>query len=210
MEKEIRKVFYEKTAKEVAERLQQRDEDLMIPHKCEAAYICPNAGVDLDAIAPFTEEFGEIVDKMEEDLMNEKRVLEGTLDPIYDPSTENELSDSTLTEEQWKKPSPFGCLTIDLTHTSIPESSSLFDTADLFTRRCQRVQLSAPSSPLSLESCSGKSEDCGCETETMNECSECTVPMISDPMPGTQSEAKWSPPLKSTESLEQNLPDATL
>ena len=210
LEEERRTAFHEKAAKEAADRLAERDMDLAIPHKCDAAYICPNAGVALEDIEPFTAELTGIVDKMEVELVNEKRILEGTIDPEYDANTENGFSDDKTTEEQWRPRLLFGSWTTDPIHISIPGSSSLSDTVNLLNLDSRMVRFVGRSSPASDDSCSEKLDDCGTETDAMNAFSECTVPMISEQTDGTQSEAKWSPHQRSTESLEVTLPDVKL
>jgi len=162
-------------------------DDLTIPHDCQAAYICPNAGTDLDAIEPFTTELTGIVDKMKEELANEVRILEGTEVPEY---KQNELSEEKISEEEWRTFLHNGSLRTVRTLTSIP---------DLSTSSCS-VRHNSPvldilgsascSCPLQTPSCPLIWADCGCATDAMNESSECTVPMISEPTPGTPSEAK--------------------
>ena len=185
-----RAAFRERVEKEASERLIERDRDLMIQHDCRAAYICPNAGTDLDAIAPFTEELGEIVDKMREELANEKRILEGTLDPEYTPILENGFSNDTHTEQQWKPDSRSGFSIIDPTHDSMFGSNILPGSARLLNLDSRIEQYVSRSMPSPENLCSEKSDDCGKETDAMNESSECTVPMTSERMDGTPSEAK--------------------
>lgn len=179
---ERRKVRIENYTKE-------RD-DLLTPSKLTAAYICSNAGTDLDAIEPFTAELTEIVDKMKEELANEVRILEGTEVPEYKQLPQNELSDAESKECQWTNDLQNGFSTTVLTPTLIPGLSSsscsvrhnspVLDT--LGSARC--------SCPLQTPSWQGISGDCGCVTDATNECSECTVPMISELTPGTPSEVK--------------------
>ena len=169
-------------SKQVQERIQQREEDLTTPHTCDAVYIYYPAGASLDEIEPFTTELTEVVDKMKEELLNEKRVLEGTDVPEY---KENELSQPKDIEEQWKTLSQPGFSTTDLTHISIIELNNSSSFADIFTRSCPIVRSDDELSQLSTNSCSGKLEDFGGEIDVTNEFSECTVPMINEQMDGT-------------------------
>ena len=170
------------------ERIKARQqEDLTVLHKCDAAYIYHPVGASLDEIEPFTTELTQVVDTMKEELANEKRILEGTDVPEY---KENELTIVKITEEQWKNALQSGSLTTDPIHTLTPVSDSLFDSAE-------HLNPDSPSAilPESLERlfrglCSERSDDCGTETDAMNECSECTVPTTNEPMDGMPSEAK--------------------
>lgn len=189
---------------EIVDRLQSREEDLMTPHKCDAAYIYHPAGAALDEIESFTNELTEVVDKMKEELLNEQRLLEGTDVPEYN---ENELSQAKLTEEQWKSALPNGSLTTDLIPTSTQDSNSLSGFAELFNRNCPIPQLRTQSMNSPTSSCLGKLDDCGIEIDATNESSECTVPMISELTHGTPNEEKWSLPQKSMECSDPTLPD---
>jgi hypothetical protein len=197
--------FMQEVAKEAEARLKERETlDLQVPHKCDAAYIYHPVGAELDQIEPFTTELTEVVDTMKEQLLNEKRLLEGTDVPQYN---ENELSNFNPLEQQWKSDSPNGCSTTDPTLTSTQDSNILSGFAELFNRNCPMPPLRRQSTNSLTSSCSEMSVDCGTEIDAMNECSECTVPMTSELMLGTPNEEKWSPPPKSTESLDQTLPD---
>ena len=159
----------------------------MTPHTCTAAYIYHPAGAALDEIESFTNELTEVVDKMKEELLNEKRVLEGTDVPEYD---ENGLSQSKVTEEQWKTVSLNGCSITDLTPISIIESNNSACFAELFNRNCPIAQFDELSTLSSTNSCSGMLDDCGIEIDATNEFSECTVPMISELTLGMPNEEK--------------------
>jgi hypothetical protein len=163
----------------------ERD-NLDTPSTLTAGYVLSNMGTDLDAIEPFTSELTGIVDKMKEELANEVRILEGTDVPEY----QNELSEGETKEGQWTTDLPSGFSTIVLTPISIRGSSSLSSSV-------------RPNSPVSPTlGCAGRfcersipsswviSGDCGCGTDATNESSECTVPTISEPTPGTPSEVK--------------------
>jgi hypothetical protein len=187
--------------------LERKNEDLTVPHQCDAAYIYYPSGADLEQIESFTTELTDIVDKMKEELVKETRILDGTEAPVYQ---ENELSNSNPVEEQWKSDSQNGSLITDPTPTSTQDSSSSSSTAELFNRGCPIVRLRRQSTPSSTNSCSGKSDDCGIEIDATNESSECTVPMISALTLGTPNEARWSPRLRSMESSVPSLLDAKL
>lgn len=191
-------------AREVTERLNRREEDLMSPHTCHAAYIYHPAGANLDEIEPFTNELTEVVDTMKEQLLNEKRLLEGTDVPEYN---QNELSNLNPVEQQWKSDLPNGCSTIDRTQRLTLDSNTSSGFAELFNQNCPIPSLRRQSMNSRRSSCSGNSAVSGNETDVMNECSECTVPMTSELMPGMPNEEKWSLPPKSTESLDPTLPD---
>ena len=179
--------YFAEVAKEVEERLNEREKDLTTPHTCDAAYIYHPAGASLDEIESFTAELTQVVDKMKEELVNEKRILEGTDVPEY---KENELTPVQISEEQWKNALQTGCLITDPTLTSTLESDTLSDFARLSSLDSPSGFLPDSCEILFRNSCSAKSDDCGTETGAMNESSECTVPMISEPMDGMQSETK--------------------
>ena len=168
-----------------------RDPELYTaPVTCDAGYILSDFGTDLDAIEPFTAELTEMVDKMKEELANEARILEGVDAPEYKPEGQNELSEEKLSEEEWRTFLLNGSSRTVRTLTSIPGSSSsscsvrhnspVLGTADCDGKFCER---SIPSSWV-------MSDGCGCATAAMNESSECTVPTISEPTPGTPNEEK--------------------
>ena len=174
-------------------------------------------GADIEAEQAFQQELHGIVEDMKVKLVDEKKILEGTLNPEYGKGdwempfiektiAENELSNSKPTEEQWKNDLPNGYSTTDRTPILTTESNNSACIAELFNRSCPIARSDVKSNRSSTDSCSGKLDDCGTETDAMNESSECTVPMISEQMPGTPSEAKWSPPLRSMESSVPSLP----
>ena len=170
------------------ERIKARQmEDLTVLHTCDAAYIYHPVGASLDEIEPFTSELTQVVDTMKEELANERRILEGTDVPEYN---QNEITIVKLTEEQWKNALQNGSSTTDPTHTSTLASGSMFDTAEHSNPDSPSVILPESLEKLFKGLCSARSDDCGTETDAMNECSECTVPMTNEPMDGTPSEAK--------------------
>lgn len=174
--------------KQMEERIKQRTaEDLTILHKCDAAYIYHPVGASLDEIEPFTTELTSVVDKMKEELVNEKRILEGTDVPEY---KENELSQSNPTEGQWTSDLPNGFSTTDLIPTSTLESDSLSAFVGALNQGSPS-DISRESFMRAFNvSCSVRSGGCGIEIDATNESCECTVPMTNEPMDGTQSEEK--------------------
>jgi len=177
----------EEARKAKLEAYTKERDDLETPTKLTAGYVLSNFGTDLDAIEPFTTELTGIVDKMKEELANETRILEGTDVPEYN---QNELSDGETKVDQWKSVLPNGSWTTGLTHTSTPESNSLY----------YSVRHNSPVSPTLTygATCSHSSTtlwgptwaDCGRGIDAMNESSECTVPMISELTLGTPNEEK--------------------
>ena len=170
------------------EQCKQEREDLTTPSRLTAGYILSNFGTDLDAIEPFTTELTGIVDKMKEELANETRILEGTDVPEYQP--QNELSEEKISEEEWRSILHNGSSRTVRLLTSTPVSSTLSSSARPNSPMLDIVDFDANSYKSSTPSWRVISGDCGCEIDAMNECSECTVPMISEPTPGTPSEAK--------------------
>lgn len=164
--------------------------DLDTPSQLNASGIyLSNMGAALNEIEPFTQELEAIVETMKEQLANERRILEGTDIPEYTP-IENELSQGETKDDQWTNDLRNGCWTIVRIPTSVDVSNTL---------PCS-VRHNSPVSPMLASgvkcclsgtgSCVATSGDCGCVTDVTNVSSECTVPMISVPMPGTQSEEK--------------------
>lgn len=164
-------------------------------------------GAGIDEIEPFTVELNTIVKKMQTELVNETKILEGTHAPDYSPidlgipklteqeflrmfGIENELSMSEETKEEWKSDSQNGSLTTDPIPISMQESSSSACIADLFNRACPTRQFKDVSSLSSTGSCSGNSADSGNETDAMNESSECMVQMINEQMDGMPNEER--------------------
>ena len=176
----------EEARKAKMEAYTKERDDLETPTKLTAGYVLSNFGTELDAIEPFTTELTEIVDKMKEEMANEVRILEGTDIPEY----QNELSDGETKIDQWRSVLPNGSWTTGLTRTLTPESNSLF----------YSVRHNSPVSPTlaSAGMCSHSSTpswgptwaDCGRGIDATNECSECTVPMISELTLGTPNEEK--------------------
>lgn len=210
----------ERTDEEEDERMQMLAEEMMKtkpPSNNVAGVYLPSAyGADIEAEQVFQQELHGIVDEMKVKLVDEKKILEGTLNPEYGKGewglphiertiTENELSQSKPTEEQWKSDSPNGSLITDLTPTSTRDSSSSSFIAEDSNPSFPTVSLRRQSTNSLIGSCSRKSDDCGIEIDAMNEYSECTVPMISVAMLGMPNEVRWSPPPRSTESLVPSL-----
>ena len=165
-----------------------RDPELYTaPVTLSAGYILSDFGTDLDAIEPFTAELTGIVDQMKEELANEARILEGTDVPEYN---QNELSEGKLSEEEWRTFLLNGSSTTVRTLTSIPGSNSSYSSARYNSPVSPTLGYARCSCPSSTPSWQATSDGCGCATAAMNESSECMVPMINEPMPGTPSEAK--------------------
>ncbi len=186
-------------------------------------YLPSAYGADIEAEQVFQEELHEIVDQMKVDLVDEQKILEGTLNPEYgkkewtlpliektmteDEFRKNELSQAKITEEQWKSALQNGSSITDLTPRLTHDSNNSACFAELFNRNCPITQSDERSTLSSTDSCSGKLDECGTEIDAMNESSECMVPMTSELMLGTPNETRWSPPLRCMESLVPNLPD---
>jgi hypothetical protein len=176
--------------KAILDQAEAERKDLTTPHACQAGYVLSNFGTELSAIEPFTAELMEIVDTMKEQLASEARLLEGVEVPDYTPLPQNELSQSETKEAQWKTPSPHGSWTIVRTPISPPELNSSSSTARPNSPASPLELLNGRSSPSSTGSCSGKEDGFGCAIDATNECSVCTVPMISEQMLGTPSVPK--------------------
>jgi len=150
-------------------------------------------GCEIADIEPFTKEMGDIVAEMQKQLVNETKILEGTLAPVYEEARdklENELSQPKLTEEQWKNVLLNGFSTTDLIHTSDVVLNTSSSIAEVYIPTCP-TELSDEVSDKSQNSCcSEKSEDCGCETGTWNVYSVSTDRMISGLKHGIQNEEK--------------------
>lgn len=157
-----------------------------------------NFGVDIEEEIVCQKELHLIVNDMKVKLVDETKILEGTLNPEYGKDdwrlphieVKNELPNTSLMEQQWKNDLQNGCLTTDPTHISTIESNNSACFAGLFNQRYPITEPDARCISLSTNSCSGKSDDCGIETDVTNECSECTVPMINEQMDGMPNEMK--------------------
>lgn len=158
-------------------------------------------GVDIEDEQLFQQELRIIVDEMKVNLVDETKILEGTLNPQYGKEEwilpdiprppENELSESTPTEQQWKSDSQNGSLTTDPTHTSMSALNSLLSTAEPLSPPQPMEDSDAIYETRSTDSCSGNSADSGNEIGATNESSECMVQMINVQMLGTPNEVKW-------------------
>ena len=165
-------------------------DDLEAPHGCKAEYLVSSHGADLSDVDSFTTELTGIVDEMKEKLATETRILEGTVVPEYKMLTQNEFSQLQSEEPQWTNVSPNGYLTTDRIPTSEPGSNTSSSFAELFNQDCPIQRLRRKSQPQQTEFSEGTWGGDGCETDATNECSECTVPTINEPTPGTPSEVK--------------------
>ena len=165
-----------------------RDNDnLMEPHNCGAGYIYSDMGVDIEEEHEFQEELHGIVDKMKDDLVNETKILEGTVFPVY---CENELSSNESKEEQWRTDLLNGSSTTDLTPISSEDSNTSFSSVSSLNRArvIHDYDEKYPQQPTVL--CVEMSEDCGPVIEHLNESFDSTVQMINVPMLGMQNEEK--------------------
>ena len=195
----------ERTNEEEDERMQSLAKTMTkttpLSNDVAGVYLPSAYGADIEAEQVFQQELHGIVDEMKVKLVDEKKILEGTLNPEYGKGewtlpyiektiTENELSNSNPVEEQWKSVLLNGSLTIDPIHTSTHDSnisSSFVEPLDP-NYRIVRLEKQYTLSPRS--SCSENSAASGNETDAMNEYSECTVPMTSELMLGTLNEVK--------------------
>jgi hypothetical protein len=247
-------VDYDTYAQDLADSMKRTELKKQYPTDLNIAYTDISFGADIEAEQAFQQELHVIVDDMKVKLVDEKKILEGTLNPEYgkgdwgiphiertitlqeiihppekclarDGGTyidldtnkevkfpcscgrhmENELSNFNPTVPQWKNDSLNGSLTTGPTHISTTESNNSACIAELFNRDCPIAQSDDKSTPSSTDSCSGRLDDCGTETDATNESSECTVPMISAAMLGMPSEVRWSPPRRSIVSSGQTL-----
>ncbi len=181
-------------------------------------YLPSAYGADIEAEQAFQQELHEIVDEMKVNLVDEKKILEGTLNPEYGKNEwtlpcilpcedQNERLHTNPSEEQWRSNSPNGFLRTDPTLASICESNTSSSFAELFNRGCPILHSDERSVLSSTDSCSGRLDDCGTEIDATNEFSECTVPMTSELMLGTPNEERWLLPPRSMESSALNLHD---
>jgi hypothetical protein len=158
-------------------------------------------GVDIEDEQRFQQELRIIVDEMKVNLADETKILEGTLNPQYGKEEwmmpdiprppENEHSERNCIDEQWKSDSQNGSLTTDPTLTSMSALNSLPSTAEPLSPPQPMEDSDVIYETRSTDSCSGNLADSGNETDATNECSECTVQMISVQMLGTPNEVKW-------------------
>jgi hypothetical protein len=172
------------------EAYMKEHEDLMTPSTLMAAYLCPNAGTDLDAIEPFTLELTDIVDRMKEELATEVRILEGLDAPEYAPLPQNELSHAETKEDQWTTDLQNGFSRIGRIPTSTLVSSTSSSSARNNSPVSDIPDCGGRSCLPRTDCCAATLDDYGCETGATSESCECTVPTISEPTPGTPSEAK--------------------
>lgn len=178
-------------AKNIAKKTEPLSNDV-------AGLYLPSAyGVDIETEQVFQQELHGIVDDMKVKLVDEKKILEGTLNPEYGKGDwglpaigKNELSNFNPLQEQWKSDLQNGSLTIDPTPISVIDSNNSSSTAEHSTLNCPIVPLRRLSTSSWTNSCSENSADCGNETDAMNESSECTVPMINEQMLGTPNEVR--------------------
>ena len=201
----------ERTDEEEDERMQVLAKEIIkvnSPSNDVAGVYLPSAyGADIEAEQVFQRELHGIVDDMKVKLVDEKKILEGTLNPEYGkgdwglPSIEktmeriktkheewldkqNELSQTMPVEEQWKTDSPSGSWITDLTPISRQESNSSSSTAEPSSPSYPTTPLIEPSMRLSINLCQGMSVGCGCETGVTNESCACMEQTINVPTVG--------------------------
>jgi hypothetical protein len=182
------KVFVAESAKQLAEEQFRMGIE---PYTGTVEGFDYDGGADLSALDAYNEEFKGMIEDMFEKLPNETKILEGSMEmPIYTPD-ENELSNTRLTEEQWKTLS----LTGSSTSVHIPTLTSVFGnsscTAEPSVQNSLTLNSSGSSCLSSMNSCcGGRSDECGCETATLPELSDYTAKATSGHKPGTPSEEK--------------------
>jgi hypothetical protein len=173
------------------ESLKSSREDITTPHTCDAGYVYSDMGVDIEEEQKFQDELHGIVDKMKEDLVHERKILEGTLEPEYNPAElQNELSSSTLEGKQWMTELLNGSSRTNPTPISSDESSTSFSTASNLNPGSDTLDSEGKSSEFLNPTCPVIWVDCGSVIEPSNEPSDSTVQTISVPMLGTPSEEK--------------------
>ncbi len=165
------------------------------PSKDVAGVYLPSTyGVDIESEQVFQHELHGIVDDMKVKLVDEKKILEGTLNPEYGKGEwslpQNELSQSNPVEEQWKSDSSNGFSTTDLTPISIPDSSSSYCIAELFNQNCPIAPLRRQSTSSLDGSWMERPGASGAETVVMSVSFECMEQTINVPMAGMLSEEK--------------------
>lgn len=174
------------------------------------AFYSSDTGAELSELDNHEEEFKEMINDMFEKLPAEKKLLEGTIVPEYNPIIQNGFSNGEPTIDQWKSVSPSGYLTTGPILTSLDGSNNSACIAMPFAPSSHMESSDEQSFRSSDDSCSERLDDCGNVTGVTNESSECTVPMIKEQTDGTLSEVKWSPPLRSMESSAVSLPGERL
>lgn len=163
-------------------------------------------GADIESIEPFTEELTGIVKEMQEKLVDETKMLEGTemleredivIPPPENPEAvlaqltgKNELSGDETKDDQWSSASQNGLWTTDPILTSTPESSSSATTASSCSLRCPTRRSNELLSLESTSCCKESLDASGCEIDATSGYCACMVQTISVPTDGTPSEEK--------------------
>lgn len=156
-------------------------------------------GVDIEEEHMFQEELHGIVDEMKEKLVDEKKILEGTLSPEYGKGewqlpfiepAQNELSESETKEDQWKTDSQNGCSTT--VHIPIwgDDSNTSYSSASPFHPSSGILDSSEMSGPQLIDSCKETLDGSGCVIAAMNESSDSMEQTTSEALPGTPSDLK--------------------
>ena len=153
----------------------------------------PDVGVSLELIEEHTGVLNKIVNQMMEDMMQETRILEGTVIEDYTTlrnQVQNELSQEKLTEEQWMKLLHSGFSTTDPIPTSRPASSNSSCIAEVSIPTLDTLVCEGTSCCVQTDSCKATLGGCGCETGALNASSGCTDRTTSDQLSGTPNEAR--------------------
>lgn len=169
-------------------------------HQASAIYLPSVYGADIETERAFQHELHGIVDEMKVKLVDEKKILEGTLNPEYGKADwelpfipiqeQNELSTFNPTDPQWKRDSQSGFSKIDPIRVSTHDSSILSCTAEHSNLESPTVSLRRSSSLSQISFCSGNSAASGTEIDAMNAYSECTVSMTNEQTHGTPNEGR--------------------
>lgn len=211
----------ERTDEEEDERMQMLAEEMLKPkshtespsNDVAGVYLPSAYGADIEAEQVFQQELHGIVDEMKVKLVNEKKILEGTLNPEYGKGDwglpviektmeriktkheewlekQNELSQSNPLQEQWKSDSPNGSWITDLTPTSTCASSISFSTVEDSSPSFPTILLRRQSTSSPDGSWTVKLVASGTEIVVMNESLDSMEQTINVPMVGMLNEVK--------------------
>lgn len=186
----------ERTDEEEDERMQTlKTQTEELPSIDVAGIYLPSTyGVDIEAEQVFQQELHGIVDEMKVKLVDEKKILEGTLNPVYGKGEwsipQNELSQSNPLQEQWKTDSQNGSSITDLTPTSTCASSISFSTVEDSSPSFPTILLRRQSISSPDDSWTERLVVSGTETVVMNESLDSMEQTINVPMVGMPNEAK--------------------
>lgn len=186
----------ERTDEEEDERMQNlKTQTEELPSIDVAGVYLPcSYGVDIETEQIFQQELHGIVDEMKVKLVDEKKILEGTLNPVYGKGEwsipQNELSQSNPLQEQWKSDSPNGSWITDLTPTSTCASSISFSTVEDSSPSFPTILLRRQSISSPDDSWTVKLVASGTEIVVMNESLDSMEQTINVPMVGMLNEVK--------------------